>query len=51
MLQILLIKKPYHEWRGKPSPIGIAGRLPTSGWVILINNDSGGPFDGGGNGL
>jgi hypothetical protein len=45
MLQILPIRKLYHEWRGKPSPIGNVGRPPTSGWAILISNN------GGGNGL
>jgi len=41
----------YHDWKGRPSQIGDVNRLLTSGWIIPIGNDGGGPFNGGGNGL
>jgi hypothetical protein len=47
---IVLIRKPYHERRGKPSPIRDACRLRISRWGVLISNDGGEPFNGGNNG-
>ncbi len=47
---IIPTKKLHHEWRGRPSPIGNAGRPPISWRVVPINNGDGGPFGGGGNG-
>ncbi len=47
---IILTRKSYHEWRGKPSLIGDVGRPPTGGRAIPINNGGGGPFGSGGYG-
>jgi len=44
------IGKLYIEQRGIPSPIRDDGGLPTNGCNVPISNDSGGPFDIGGNG-
>jgi len=51
MSQIIPIRKLYHERRGKPSSIKDSSKPPTSGQAIPINNDGGGLFDGGSNGL
>jgi hypothetical protein len=49
MPRIIPTKKPYHDWRGKPSPIGDVGRSFTGGQIVPINNGDGGPFDASGN--
>jgi len=41
----LLLKKPYHERKGRPSPIKDACRLPTNRWGVPINNNGGGHFN------
>ncbi len=48
--QIIPIRKPYHERKGKPSPIRDACRLLISRWGVPINNDGDGPFNSGNNG-
>jgi hypothetical protein len=50
MPQIIFIRKLYHDQKGRPSPIRIAGRLPTSGQIIPISNGDGGIFSKGDNG-
>ncbi len=50
MPRIILIKKSYHDHRGRPSPIGNVSKSFTSGWIVPIRNDDGGPFHEGGNG-
>jgi hypothetical protein len=49
MPRIVLTKKPYHERRGKPSPIKDVGGLFTCGWNVPTSNSGGEPFGGGGN--
>jgi hypothetical protein len=41
---IVPIGKPYRERKGRPSRIGNVSRLLTSGWVVPIRNNGGGPF-------
>ncbi len=50
MPQIIPIRKPYHEQKGRPSPIRNACKLPISRWGVLISNNGGGPFNNGNNG-
>ncbi|CAK9266867.1 unnamed protein product [Sphagnum jensenii] len=50
MPKIIRIKRSYHDRKGRPSPTGDVSKLVISGWTILISNNGGGPFGGGGNG-
>ncbi|CAK9268011.1 unnamed protein product [Sphagnum jensenii] len=51
MPRIVPTKKLYHDRKGRPSSIGDASRELISGRSIPINNNGGGLFGGGGNGL
>ncbi len=44
MSWIIPTRKWYHEWKGKPSLIGDVSTPPTSGQIVPINNNGGGPF-------
>jgi hypothetical protein len=44
MPQFVPAKKSYHDWRGRPSPVGDVGRPLISGRIIPIGNDGGGLF-------